>query len=153
MIEIRDITTLTELQVLMPFFIEGYLEMNKRKQVFDIDQAGFVDTLIGVLNTVPRNVIGVAFDGDVPVGYGIAYEDTPSFCKERHLLMWALYAKRSHSKHVGPMIYKACENWAKASGYHYVHAFSSRFNGAAYHFFEQGLGMRRARIQFTKEIK
>lgn len=152
MIEIRLIKTLEEFQVLMPLFIEGYHEMNRKQLVFDVDLDGYVDTLIGVLNTVPKNVIGVAFDDGMPVGFGVGFDDTPSFCKSRHLLLWALYVRRSHSKAVGPMLVRAAENWGKAMGYSVMHAFNARFSGASFNFFEKILGFRRSKIKFTKQL-
>ena len=152
MTKIRIIETVEELTAVMPFLIQGFHQMNKKQAVFYVDQIGFVDTLIGVLNTYPTNIIAVAFDEGLPVGYGVAFEDTPAFAKEKHLLLWALYAVVSHSKHVAPMLYTYAENWAKVNGYRYMHGFNARFTGSSFKFFEQTLGMRRAQVKFTKKL-
>jgi hypothetical protein len=153
MITIHPITTLDELITLMPFFMEGYHAMNRKQKVFDIDKEAFTKVLIGVLNTVPENGILVAFDGINPVGYGVAYNDTPTYSEEKHLLLYALYARPEFSRSVAPMIVSAAEVMAKQQGYTKMQAFNSRFSGASLRLFEKVFGMRRSRIQFTKEIK
>jgi len=73
------------------------VEMNKRYKAFDCSQEGFVKTLIGVLGTSDKNVIGVAYDGEVAVGYGVGFDDTPAYCEDKHFLLWALYVRPEYS--------------------------------------------------------
>lgn len=158
MIEIRLITTLDQFASVVPLFKEGYHEMNRKEQVFSVSEDGFLNTLLGILNTtqpnkVPSNGIAVAFDGDEPVGFGAGMEDTPPYCEERHFLLWALYAKRGKSSTVASMLFRTAEAFAKVHGYRRLIAYNARFSGASYRFFEGKCGMRRAKIQFTKEIK
>jgi hypothetical protein len=152
MISIRLVSTLEELTVLMPFFLEGFYAMEHRQKVFEVDKDGFIKTLVGVLNTTPKNGILVAFDGIDPVGYGVAFDDTPAYGLKKELLLWALYVKPQHSKFVAPMLFQAAEEGARERGYDKMKAFNSRFSGASYRFFEQLLGMRRNKIQFTKDL-
>lgn len=127
--------------------------MNKKTKVFDVDQEGFVKTLVGVLNTTPQNGILVAFDEDEPVGYTVAFDDSPTYGKVKEVLVWALYVKPRWSKVVAPMIMNRGVELARAQGYQRMKAFNSRFSGASFKFFEQLLGMRRSRIQFNFDIQ
>ena len=84
------VTTMAQLQTYMPFFREGYDKMcNKCNAKFSLD--AFVKTLVGVLNTTPKNGIIVAeTDSGELLGYGVAFEDTPAFENKRRLLLYAL---------------------------------------------------------------
>lgn len=152
MINFRLVRTLEELTVLMPLFLEGFYAMNKKQKVFEVDKEGFIKTLVGVLNTTPKNGIVVAFDGVEPVGYGVGFDDTPTYGVKRELLLWALYVKSGHSKVVAPLLFQHGIELAKLQGYEKLKAFNSRFSGASFRFFEQLLGMRRSKIQFNMEI-
>lgn len=152
MISIVNVTDLSELIRIMPLMLEGYDAMNKKQKVFDVDREGFVMTLFGILNTVPNNGILVAYDGIEAVGYGVAYDDSPTYSKTKHLLLWALYVRPLYSKAVRKMLFDAAEELAKEQGYDYLHAFNSRFSGACFSLFEKIYGMRRARIQFSKKL-
>jgi hypothetical protein len=46
MITIKEVTDIEQLTILMPLFIEGYHAMNKKKKVFEVDETGFVRTLV-----------------------------------------------------------------------------------------------------------
>ena len=152
MIDIQLIETLDELQLVMPLFLEGYREMNKRYLAFDCDEQGFVKTLIGILGTTPKNGILVAWDGIEPVGYGAAMEDTPPYCEARQLLLWAIYVKPQYSKLVTKPLFAAAEEMARQQGYASLRAYNGRFNGSSFNFFERVLGMRRLRVEFKKLI-
>ena len=141
-----------ELLSIMPFMLEGYDAMNRKQKVFDVDREGFVKTLFGVINTHEKNVIGVAFDGIEPVGYGVGFDDTPTYGTTKSFLLWALYAKPEYSKTVGPMIFNGAEEWAKEHGYKKLNAYNARFSGASFRLFEKIFGMRRSQIKFTKTI-
>jgi len=93
MIEIKRVETLGELQQNMPLFLEGFRQMNKRHKAFDCDEQGFIKTLIGVLGTGPDNAIALATVEGKGVGYGVGFDDTPTYCEKRHFLLWALYVK------------------------------------------------------------
>lgn len=152
MITIAPITTLEELMTVMPFLMEGYHAMNRKQKVFDIDAEGYAKVMTGVLNTIPENGILVAFDGILPIGYGVAYNDTPTYSKEKHLLLYALYVRPEFSRVVAPQLVKAAEAMAQEQGYSVIQAFNARFSGASFRLFEQIFGMRRSRIQFTKRL-
>lgn len=147
--EIHTVTTLEELTVLVPFFIEGYHAMNRKGKVFEMDVEGFVKTLIGVLNTPERNVIGVVKDGEALVGYGVAFDDTPPFAEMKELLMWATYVRPQYGGHVIVMIVEGAKDFARRHGYGMVKAYNSRFTGGMYRLFEHKLGMKRRRVQFN----
>lgn len=138
--------------MLVPLFLEGYHAMNKRKKVFEVDQDGFVRTLIGILNTLPENGISVAFDGDEPVGYGAAFDNTPAFAMRKELLLWALYVKPEYPGTVVSMLFDAAKEHGRKHGYQVMKAFNSRFTGGMYRLFEDKLGMRRNRIQFNYNL-
>ncbi len=70
------VTTLEELVALTPLFLEGYRAMNKKGKVFEVDESGFVQTLVGILNTQPENGIMVLLHDKQPIGYGAAFNDT-----------------------------------------------------------------------------
>ena len=152
MITIEKVTTLEQLTILAPLFIEGYQAMNKRKKVFEVDQEGFLKTLIGILNTSPKNGIYVALDDDVPVGYGAAFDDTPAFAVKKELLLWALYVRPQYPGTVVAMLFDAAKTGAKEQGYEIMKAFNARFTGGMYRLFEDKLGMRRNRIQFNYNL-
>jgi hypothetical protein len=153
MITVKRVETLAELQWLMPLFMEGFRAMNKRKKAFDCDEQGFIKTLVGVLGTGPDNGILVSYSDELPVGYGVAFEDTPTYCEEKHLLLWALYIKVEYSKLVTPALFGETERLAKELGYKHLRAYNGRLNGSSINFFERVLGMRRHRIEFTKPIQ
>lgn len=152
MITIVPVQTLEQLTVLVPLFLEGYHAMNKRKKVFEVDQDGFIKTLIGILNTTPKNGLFVALDGDVPVGYGAAFDDTPAFATRKELLLWALYVRPQYPGLVVVQLFEAAKQAAKEQGYEVMKAFNSRFTGGMYRLFEDKLGMRRNRIQFNYDL-
>jgi hypothetical protein len=136
----------------MPLFLEGFREMNKRHKAFDCDEQGFIKTLVGVLGTGPKNVIGLVLSDGIAVGYGVGFDDTPTYCDKRHFLFWALYVKPEWSKLASKVLFEAGERYAKKQGYHVLRANNGRFNGSSFKFFEKVLGMRRNRIEFTKQI-
>lgn len=152
MIEIHEILDLTTFMELVPLFREGFQEMNRNKKVFSVDEEGFLNTLIGILNTCEKNGILVAYDDGKPIGFGAGYECTPAFCKERHLLLWALYAQRSSSGSASKMLFQAAEFWAKARGYHKLIAYNHRFSGAALKLFRDRFGMFQKQIRFEKDL-
>lgn len=149
MIEHKEITTLEELTVLIPLFLEGYRAMNKKRKVFGCDQTGFVKTLIGVLNMIPRDAIVVTCVDNVPVGYGVAFDDTPPFAEEKEWLLWALYIQPKYSGEVVKSLFDEAKTYALARGYKVMKAYNSRFTGSAFRLFEDKLGMTRNRIQFN----
>ena len=152
MITLKTVETLIELQRFMPLFLEGFREMNKREKAFDCDETGFVKTLIGVLGTPEKNAIVVALSDDQAVGYGVAFEDTPTYCEVRHWLLWGLYVKPDFSRLVTPLLLAEAERQAKLLGYSVLKAYNGRLNGSSINFFERILGMRRHRIEFTKQL-
>lgn len=149
---IRSITTYEELLVLMPLFMKGYEAMVKRSRFERTSKDAFVKTLLGVLGSQDRNGIMVAFDGLSPVGYGVAIDSTDEFDEHKSLLLWSLYILPRSGKGVTKSLFGAAQDWAKEKGYKYLDACNSRFTGSAYKFFEEGFGMRRAYVTFTKEI-
>lgn len=152
MITFREVKTLAQLETHMELFHEGFVAMEKKHKVFETDWDGFVKTLVGVINTVPRNGIVVAlYDGE-PVGYGVAFDDTPPYAIRQVLLLWALYVRSGFSKIVAPELVEHACALARAQGYDEIKAFNSRFGGASFRFFEHILGMRRNKIQFTKTL-
>ena len=149
MITFKEVTTLEELTLLVPLFVEGYRAMSKKGKVFGCDQDGFLKTLIGILNMVPRDGITVVLVDGEPVGYGAAYDDTPPFADHKVLLLWALYVKPKYSGDVVLQLFNEAKRFAKVRGYAEMTAFNSRFNGGAIRLFENKLGMTRKRIQFN----
>ena len=149
MITFKEVTTLEELTVLVPLFVEGYRAMSKKGKVFGCDQEGFLKTLIGVLNMVPRDGITVVYCDGVPIGYGVAYDDTPPFAEKKELLLWALYVQPKYSGDVVLELFNEAKKFATARGYEIMKAFNARFNGGAIRLFENKLGMTRKRIQFN----
>ena len=153
MIIVRPIKTFPELQRLMPLFLEGFREMNKRHKAFDCDEEGFVKTLAWVLGgDTDKNVIGIAWDGNTPVGYGVGFDDTPIYSKRKHFLLWALYVKPAWSKLAGKELFDGAETFAASNGYDVLRANNGRLNGSAIKFFEKVLEMRRNRLEFTKQL-
>ena len=152
MITIAPVENLEQLTVLVPLFLEGYHAMNRKKKVFEVDEEGFVKTLIGILNTKPENGIFVAFDDGEPVGYGAAFNDTPDFARHRELVLWALYVKPTYPGVVVKELFDAAVTEARHQGYTVMKAFNSRFTGGMYRLFEDKLGMRRNRVQFNYEL-
>ena len=152
MIKIVPVTTLEQLVEVTPLLIEGYHAMNKKRKVFEVDVDGFVKTLIGILNTTPKNGIFVALDGEEAVGYGAAFDDTPAFAPRKELLLWALYVKPKYPGLVVVQLFEAAKQKAKEEGYEVMKAFNSRFTGGMYRLFEDKLGMRRNRIQFNYNL-
>lgn len=152
MITYETVDTLERLEHFMGLFYEGFEAMERKFKVFEMGWEGFVKTLVGVINTSPRNgIVVVSVDGEA-VGYGVGFDDTPAYSDTQILLLWALYVRSSHSKHIAPLLFEhACE-LARAQGYDEVKAFNSRFSGASFRFFEELLGMRRQRIQFNKKL-
>lgn len=152
MITLEVVKDLGQLQRNMPLFLKGYREMMKRHKAFDCDEQGFIKTLVGVLGSGPKNVISLAIADKVPVGYGVAFEDTPPYCDQRHLLLWALYVEPAYSKLAGVALFDGAENFAKSSGYDVLRAYNGRLNGSSIKFFERLLGMRRNRLEFIKQL-
>jgi GNAT superfamily N-acetyltransferase len=152
MISVNTLETLEELQECMPLFMEGFRAMNKRNKAFECDETGFVKTLVGILGSTPRNGIIVVYDDDEPIGYGAAFDDTPQYCEERCLLLWALYVRPEYSKRCSKVLFSAAEAHAKAQGYKRLKAYNGRLNGSSLNFFERVLGMRRLRMEFTKQL-
>lgn len=152
MIGIKEVKSLDELQRHMPLFLQGFREMNKRKKAFDCDEQGFIKTLVGVLGSGPENGIMLAVAGDEAVGYGVAFEDTPPYCDEKHLLLWALYCKPDYSKLGSKILFQAAETWAASYGFDVLRAYNGRLNGSSFRFFEHILGMRRNKIEFIKKL-
>jgi hypothetical protein len=152
MIIIKEVTDIEQLTILMPLFIEGYHAMNKKKKVFEVDETGFVRTLVGVLNTQPSSGILVAFDDFTPVGYGVAFDETPAFATKRELLLWALYVKPAYPGTLVIQLFDAAKLLAAQQGYEVLKAFNSRFTGGMFRLFEGKLGMRRNRIQFNYNL-
>lgn len=152
MIELRLITNLEQLTVMVPLFLEGFHAMNKRKKVFEVDQDGFVKTLIGILNTSPTNNICVAFDDGVPIGYAAAFENTPTFAMKREMLLWALYVKPQYKGNVVVQLFEEAKRIGVEQGFDILTSFNSRFTGGMYRLFEGKLGMKRNRIQFNYNL-
>lgn len=148
MITYRFIYDLEDLVNLTPLFIEGYAAMNRKKKVFEVDQEGFIKTLIGVLNTTHENAILVAFDEETPIGYAVGFNDTPAFATSKELLMWALYVKPQYRGDVVVGLFQTGVEFARKKGYSAMKAFNARFTGSVFRLFENKLGMRRHRIQF-----
>ena len=152
MTTIRPITSLPELTVLMPLFIEGYHAMCKRKNAFDVDLNGFVNTLVKVFNDYPDSQIIVLFDDDMPVGYSVGMDDTTSFGLQREMLVWALYVKPQYKGSAVVELFNYGMVEAKRLGYGTLKAFNSRFTGGMFRFYENKLGMKRHRTQFNITI-
>lgn len=146
------VSSLLQLQSYMGLFREGFDAMEKHGKVFETEWGGFVQTLVGVLNTYPENGIVVVEEDGQAVGYGVGFDDTPPYASKKVLLLWALYVKPSHSKVLAPQLFEhACE-LGRDLGYDMVTAFNGRFSGASFRFFEQTLGMRRKTVKFTKDL-
>jgi hypothetical protein len=152
MITIKEVTDIEQLTLLMPLFIEGYHAMNKKKKVFEVDQDGFVKTLIGILNTFPTNNICVVFDDGVPIGYAAAFENTPTFAMKREMLLWALYVKPQYKGNVVVLLFEEAKRIGVEQGFDILTSFNSRFTGGMFRLFEGKLGMRRNRIQFNYNL-
>ena len=152
MITIKPVENLEQMVQCTPLFLEGYRAMNKKRKVFEVDEDGFIKTLLNILNTQPDNGILVAFDDGEPVGYGAAFEETPAFAKRRELLLWALYVKPQYPGTVVTMLFEEAKQVAREQGYQVLKAFNSRFTGGMYRLFEDKLGMRRNRIQFNYNL-
>lgn len=152
MITVEPVTTLEELVACTPLLIEGYHAMNKKKKVFEVDQDGFIKTILGILNTQPENGIFVARDNGEPVGYGAAFNETPAFALKKELLLWALYVRPQYPGTVVVMLFEAAKQKAREQGYQVMKAFNSRLSGGMYRLFEDKLGMRRNRIQFNYDL-
>jgi hypothetical protein len=152
MITFQDITTLSELEEYMPLFYEGYVAMSTKHKAFELDWDGFVKTMVGVINTVPKNGITVVLMDGVAVGYGVGFDDTPAYSLKQIMLLWALYVKPGYSKIVAPELCKYAFEYAKQQGYDEVKAFNNRFSGASFRFFEQLLGMHRSNVVFSKKL-
>lgn len=153
MITLKTVETLEELTLLTPLFIEGYNAMNKKRKVFEMGPEGFITTLIGILNTTPKNGIVVAFDEDQPIGYGAAFEDTPPNAEKRELLLWALYVRPQYKGDVVKQLFDEAKRLAAVQGYKVLKAFNARFTGGMYRLFEGKLGMRRHRVQFNLNLQ
>lgn len=152
MIEFLRITKLEELHACMGLIHEGFVAMEKHGKAFETEWEGFVKTLVGVLNTYPENGICVVCEDDVPVGYGVGFDDTPLYSTKRVMLLWALYVKPKFSKRLAPLLFEHACKVARELGYDEVKAFNGRFSGASFRFFENVLGMHRNKIQFTKTL-
>jgi hypothetical protein len=152
MIIVKDVTTLEELEEFMPLFWEGYVAMSTKHKAFELDWEGFVKTMVGVINTVPRNGIAVVFMDDEAVGYGVGFDDTPAYSLRQIMLLWALYVKPGYSKIAAPVLCQYAFEYAKQQGYDEVKAFNNRFSGASFRFFEQILGMHRSNVMFSKKL-
>lgn len=153
MISYRLVETLEELQRLMPLFLEGFRAMNKRQKAFECDETGFIKTLVRVLGMREEDggILVAEVDGSV-VGYGVAFDGTPIYCEERILLLWGLYVKPEWSKLVTKPMFEHMEGLAEERGFVTLRAFNGRLNGSSINFFERVLGMRRHKIEFTKQI-
>lgn len=150
---LRRLQTLDELQQFMPFFLDGFETLRGRHKLnMEVDREGFVKTLIGVINSYPRNGIIVAVDSDDnPIAFGVAFDDTPRFSAVRVLLLWAIYS-RAKSRRVAVELFNEAEDWAREQGYERLVAYSTRFSGAAFRFFEKDFGMRRSRVYYSKDL-
>lgn len=143
------VTDLESLATIAPLLHEGFLAMNKKRKVFEVDWAGFMQTLVGVVNTTPKNGILVVFDGATPIGYGVGFDDTPAFALQKELLLWALYVKPEYRGDVVVELFSKAKQWAKEQGYQVMKAYNARFTGGMYRLFEGKLGMHRHRVQFN----
>lgn len=152
MITLKLVKTLEELVELTPLFLEGYYAMNKKKKVFEMGPEGFIKTLIGILNTTPQNGIVVAYDGELAIGYGAAFDDTPMWADKKELLLWALYVNPAYKGYVVSALFEESARLAREQGYGVMKAFNARFTGGMYRLFEHKLGMRRHRIQFNYNL-
>lgn len=152
MIELGIVESYEEFQQLMPLFLKGYREMNKRNKAFDCDEEGFIKVLAWVLGTGPRNGILVAYVEGEAVGYGVGYDSSPLYAMEKQYLLWALYCKPEWSKLVVKVLLNGAEAHAKAEGYKVLKAYNGRLNGSSFNFFEKVLGFRRNKMEFIKHI-
>jgi hypothetical protein len=152
MITIEPVLSLEQLVEATPLLIEGYHAMNKKRKVFEVDVDGFVKTLVGILNTTPKNGILLVKDENEVIGYGAAFDDTPAFATRKELLLWALYVRSNYPGTVVVQLFEAAKQNAKNQGYEVMKAFNSRFTGGMYRLFEDKLGMRRNRIQFNYDL-
>jgi len=140
-------------QEIMPFLLEGYEAIQSKYKNLEVDRAGFVKTVFGVLNSYPKNGILYASDernGNL-LGYTIGFDNTPHFSEQKIMLVWALYCKGFNPK-VSLALLRDGTEWAKEQGYTKFVAYSSRFSGAGFNFFENKMGLRRAKILYTKDI-
>lgn len=152
MIRTKLVESLDELMSLMPLFLDGYAAMNKKKKVFEVDIEGYTKTLVGVLNTAPKNSILVLYVDNEAVGFGVGFDETPAFAKQQEMLLWALYVKPEFRGDLVVRLFEDGVQVAKANGYSVLKAYNSRFTGGMYRFFEQKLGMRRNRVQFNYNL-
>lgn len=152
MITTKRVVLIDEFIELMPLFVEGYYAMNRKKKVFEVDLEGYKKTLLGVLNSQPQNGILVVYQDDQAVGFGVGFDETPSYAQHREMLLWALYVQPQFRGEVVVRLFEDACTEARQLGYSVLKAFNSRFTGGMYRFFEQKLGMRRNRILFNYNL-
>lgn len=151
---IRKLTKVTDVLDRWPLFLQGLEALNK---ITRCDKQISNDTFLRVLldtAIMPDDEGGVwvfSSKNDKPLFFCVYFNNTNKYQKGKTLLAYAAYSTEK-SKTVVRYSLAFVEDWARERGYTEIQAFSPRFNGAGFYWFEKVLKFRRFLVHFTKAL-
>lgn len=150
-VKIVPITKIAQLIDEWPIFRQGLEELTSSARC-DFDEQALFGMASHVIRLWPKQGLVALLKSKrgVPLGWGIAFENTEPYCR-RSAVVYAAYTT-NQSPGTLKVLLNYAEKWAREQGIQDLQACSRRFSRAAFRLFERGWKFQRVCVVFRKEL-